>query len=915
MRRAALASGVVEASREAPGRAFCPECAQKYAVPVAELQRRPGLRFRATCHSCKTTFTVRWENGRLQTEVEQSLDAANQDGREVLRPGMRLDRKYEIEEAIASGGSSTIYRAFDWGANRHVALKVLHRSPDDQNYGLRFQREVEVQGNLKHPHLMPIFDHGAWEGHPYYTMELLHKPMSLDSLVGLWRANRLRYHPSLRHLASLRGLLRGVVLPVTRAIAFANDNGVIHRDLKPGNVLLDAKTLHVYVIDFGICHLFKRAGSRIVLRAGADKKEEQARMAMGTIRLMPPEQARGGVSEQGDVWALGCLLYFLLNGDAPIAPSIDMGRVSLTKRVDNLQTIAASSRAAGDEDEAAFYEAKLEELRSGSHRTMREMIRDAQEGNYLPIEDRVDPALAAIVHRAMKPDVKERYPTAHDFRLDLERWLDGKPVRAYAVALGSTRGAFYRARLFARRHQTLLIASAAALALAFVSLAVWHYTTTSRRNKRIRELVAQARATADPRVQEDKLRTVLVLEPGHAEGRALLEVSRRFVPLKRRVAEAEELSAEIQKLRRSGRALSMSSQADDLAAILSGSVIPALEALPLDYPGRRLAAQAKQYAGFLRGQRIVRLRNLPLYAHVYCVPARARGSLELDWDAPIDWGKTPLAVPDFSLGSGTYVVWIQHRSGRAVFCPFQIDLNSDPLFAVDVPVDPEQVPEGMCFVPGGEEISFGDLRFFEEERVSALDDFFIDQHEVTNEEYAEFLATLDAPMQRTRVPQRVIDARSQRTAVLWDQAKDGSWRFAAGSARHPVTGISLDAARHYARWAGKRLPTKDEWERAARGKYRRDFPFGNSLDRAACNCQTGTVGRVGSHPRDRSPYGVFDLGGNVAEWTVGTTGSMAVIKGGSFDLPRYRAMVAAEGRRPADLPHADVGFRCAKSKD
>ncbi|MDH3592365.1 MAG: protein kinase, partial [Planctomycetota bacterium] len=202
---------------------------------------------------------MRWETGELRTEVERVLDQAGVlDGRAVLRPGARIDKKYEIEAGISSGGSSTIYRAFDWGANRHVALKVLHRAPDDEGYGLRFQREVEVQGNLKHPNLMPIFDHGTWEGRPYYTMELLHKPMSLDAVVGLYRTNRLRYHPSLRHLAGLGSLLRSLVLPVGRAIAFANQNGVIHRDLKPGNILLDAKTLHVYIIDFGICHLFKK---------------------------------------------------------------------------------------------------------------------------------------------------------------------------------------------------------------------------------------------------------------------------------------------------------------------------------------------------------------------------------------------------------------------------------------------------------------------------------------------------------------------------------------------------------------------------------------------------------------------------------------------------------------------------------
>ena len=97
--------------------------------------------------------------------------------------------KYEIEEPLQSGGSSAVYRAWDPGANRMVALMVLHQSPDAE-YGMRFRREVEVQGNLKHPHLMPIFDHGEFDGKPYYTMELLHKPMTFDTVISLFRSQR-----------------------------------------------------------------------------------------------------------------------------------------------------------------------------------------------------------------------------------------------------------------------------------------------------------------------------------------------------------------------------------------------------------------------------------------------------------------------------------------------------------------------------------------------------------------------------------------------------------------------------------------------------------------------------------------------------------------------------------------------------
>ena len=325
----------MDAAKRTPGRAFCPNCGQKYAVPEEELKRHPGLRFLATCPRCDTPFSVRWTDQGMITdtdELEQADDIG--EGRNVLPKGSRVG-KYEVEGMISSGGSSSIYRAFEMGANRTVALKVLHQAADSE-YGVRFRREVEVQGNLKHPNIMPIFDQGAIDGKPYYTMELLHKPTSFETIVGLFRSGRLAYNPALRTLDSMEALLRQVLLPVTRAIDFANSNGIIHRDLKPGNVILDGRTLHVYVIDFGICHVSKRTGQRLVLRAqDAAAPEDKKRLTMGTVRFMPPEQARGDFSEQGDVWALGALLYYMLVGDSPIAPAIDLRRVGIDKRISN----------------------------------------------------------------------------------------------------------------------------------------------------------------------------------------------------------------------------------------------------------------------------------------------------------------------------------------------------------------------------------------------------------------------------------------------------------------------------------------------------------------------------------------------------------------------------------------------------
>jgi formylglycine-generating enzyme required for sulfatase activity len=215
----------------------------------------------------------------------------------------------------------------------------------------------------------------------------------------------------------------------------------------------------------------------------------------------------------------------------------------------------------------------------------------------------------------------------------------------------------------------------------------------------------------------------------------------------------------------------------------------------------------------------------------------------------------------------------------------------------------------MVFVAGATAMDYGDPRFSEAvERVDVAP-FFLDACEVTNEQYKRYLDALDPGLRRRAVPRRLLRSTEQ-TAPLWTEQTDGTWIYPEGAGSYPVTGISLVDAEAFARWTGKRLPTPAEWERAARGIDRRDYPFGMELDPKACNAHTGSVAAVGGFPRDRSPFGAFDLGGNVAEWTDAGAGQLATTKGGSFDLPRYRAMAASFGRERADQPFRDVGFRC-----
>ncbi len=174
--------------------------------------------------------------------------------------------------------------------------------------------------------------------------------------------------------------------------------------------------------------------------------------------------------------------------------------------------------------------------------------------------------------------------------------------------------------------------------------------------------------------------------------------------------------------------------------------------------------------------------------------------------------------------------------------------------------------------------------------------FYIDQYEVTNAQYKQFVAA-------TRYP----------PPLHW---KEGT--YAANTGNHPVTFVAWDDAYAYAQWAGKRLPTDEEWEIAARGLYGQRFPWGDVFapQQANMNNPEGNVAPVGSHQNDVSAYKVYDMGGNVMEWTLTQYGGdkdYFILKGSSWLGKPFEARGANQTPGTAEYRLGDIGFRCAKS--
>jgi serine/threonine-protein kinase len=201
---------------------------------------------------------------------------------------------YTVEREVGQGGMATVYLARDVKHARSVALKVLRPELATAVGGDRFPREIQIVAQLAHPHILPLHDSGETGGLLYYVMPFVEGESLREKLA---REGRL----------SLREAVR-IIREVADALAYAHDRGIIHRDIKPDNVMLSGR--HALVTDFGV--------AKAVSAAGADKLTTVG-LALGTPAYMSPEQAMGetDLDARSDIYALGAMAYEMLAGEPP----------------------------------------------------------------------------------------------------------------------------------------------------------------------------------------------------------------------------------------------------------------------------------------------------------------------------------------------------------------------------------------------------------------------------------------------------------------------------------------------------------------------------------------------------------------------------------------------------------------------
>ena len=214
-----------------------------------------------------------------------------------------LRTRYTLERELGRGGMATVYLARDLRHGRAVAIKVLLPDLAAELGAERFLREIAVTAALQHPHILPLHDSGEVGGLLYYVMPYV----AGESLrARLARERQLPVDEAVR-----------LATQVADALDHAHRHGVVHRDVKPENVLL-GEGGHAFVADFGIARAVQQAAGATLTRSG---------VSLGTPQYMSPEQvsAERELDARSDVWALGCVLYEMLAGQPPFVAATAQG--------------------------------------------------------------------------------------------------------------------------------------------------------------------------------------------------------------------------------------------------------------------------------------------------------------------------------------------------------------------------------------------------------------------------------------------------------------------------------------------------------------------------------------------------------------------------------------------------------------
>jgi serine/threonine protein kinase/formylglycine-generating enzyme required for sulfatase activity len=782
----------------------------------------------------------------------------------ALAPAPSEHDRYEDLGLIASGSFGEVRRVLDRKLARVVAMKVLHAELAARpGLGARLIQEARLTARLQHPGIVGVYDFGERaDGRIWITMpEVRGRTLArvIDEVdearrggtAGAWTERRV-----------LEALGR-----VCQAVAFAHQNGVVHRDLKPDNIMV-GELGEVYVMDWGLSRSIRNDATAhdatghdatahdasdhvpaaelaaLLEAAGArDPRFTTDGAVVGTPAYMAPEQARGEVSRHGpavDIHALGAILYHLLAGRPPYQGS------------------------------AAFVIARV------------------AAGPPPPIESvaRVPDELAAVCRRAMARDPSERFPEASAMAAALFDWLDGLTRRERALAAleaapSPELGALAERETSLRREAEIALASTPRHAKASAKLAAWEQLDEADRVAQERRLLETRWLTA--------VHGALALDPTLDAAHAALADHYRAALLEAESSGHHDEAARFETL------LGVHDRGRH-RAFLEGRGLLSIDTDPPGAIATLHRYEPSHRRLVPRGARVLGptpIRELALERGSYLVELSRPGG--------------PTVRHPVCIGRG------EHWDGRP---PGEAEPSPIPLpGTMDLDVDEVYIPAGWAVIGGDPHAPDSLAR-----RRVWIDGFVIARFPVTNQAYLDFLDALLAEGREAEAlaacPRSNLGAGPDaEDRLAFPRDRDGRFTLPASdpvqrwTPDSPATLMSHRAATAYAAFMAARtgrpyrLPNELEREKAARGVDGRAFPWGNTCDPSwACLLESheGEPGRVSVHafPDDESPYGVRGLAGNTRDFCA----NLWRREGPPLDGDRLRVTV----EHPAEHEHVSV---------
>lgn len=832
-----------------------------------------------------------------QTDVHISY----QELEEILKKASSSSiEKFSGLRAIGSGGTASIVSAYEAALGREVAIKVLrpeHRR--NPKFLERFIREARATSQIAHPNIVPIHEIGVMENAGiFFTMKKINGE-TLKDIIDKIRYGNQKYVSDY----PLRRLLE-IFVSACQGVAFAHSKGIIHRDLKPENIMVGDYG-EVLVLDWGLVKHIKDKSQEINVpdqpQIRLDLKSNGMQTVDGAISgtplFMSPEQAEGdtkSIDHKTDIYSLGTILYSILTlCGAPFDDTLDSGEI-------------------------------LDLVVKG------DFLRPSQRAPKLKISRELE----AICLKAMSNSKHDRYPDVKSIIADIRNYQYGFPVSACPAAF------YTKCWKLLLRHPVISSVAAAVLFISIgylsTNLLFMHARFTAIRDAAtsyikdgtsayqkalaihkelatIEESRISSETTPQEKRLEEKLRsleidmennysTALMLYssvPPAYENNKTVEEGFREV-MKNRI----EYSLETEEYQQTRRWL-------DLLKIWFGKRYQ-------NVSDKTVLDEISEVEKAINGESVLTIKTVPENAdlELYSISDEADSIMK-----PLPYrklGKSPLS--EIKLAYGSYMIKVSPEKSPEFIYPLFIPRGLHHR-SIEIEI-PAKIPEGMIYVPGGEFLTGGinsrGLRL----RTISIAGFFMKKNEVTFAEYLKFWKTIKSPADKLKFSGKIrLDEDDRCFLDAWDDK--GNLLYGLKEDR-PVIGITTEAAKAYGRWLSTRtgydirLPTAEEWEKAARGVDGREYVWGNSyhenfaytIENEEARKKYGNWAPPDSFPEDISIYGIRDMEGNVREMTTSKffdNPYFLQVKGASSSTTKRFLFCAYASDTPV-VP-TDIGFR------